>query len=160
MYTMVLLQGIHELECSKCLELCPAYCQQQKWLLYYYLWSGESPEESYVFRSLLWPKLSWSQGAMSDVWCGEAEKRRKRGAGGLRLPRAMQNISSDVMPLSILYGDELMQKPYISVHSVIVHPIPPEYRWKWGKGENSPWILVSFPSSAWKSLTGPHDITV
>ena len=27
---MVLLQGIYELECSKCLELCPAYCQQQK----------------------------------------------------------------------------------------------------------------------------------
>ena len=47
----------------------------------------------------------------------------------------MQNTSSDVMPLSILYGDELMQKPYISVHAVIVHPIPPEYRWKWGKRE-------------------------
>ena len=70
------------------------------------------------------------------MWGGREEK--EKGSRRSASPRAMQNTSSDVMPLSILYGDELMQKPYISVHAVIVHPIPPEYRWKWGKGENSP----------------------
>lgn len=85
---------------------------------------------------------------------GKGEQEVCVSQGRPRIPLQMSCLSQ------YFTGDELMQKPCISVHAVIVHPIPPEYRWKWEKGENAPWILVSLPSSTCQSLTGPHDISV